>query len=942
MNLTNNYKDLPDFLAKHSIKKDNPDKLEFTHTRMPGNVKGTTIYPASFYIPEEDKKTFYELYYDHIFNKKKMEYLTEKQLIEDGPLLVDLDFRYDYEIECRQHDLDKITDILNIYLEQLKQFFTFDESKSFMVYVMEKPNINKLHEDKLVKDGIHICFGLQMNHIMQEMLREKVVHSITNDFDIGLPLTNSWEKVIDDGISKGCTNWTLYGSRKPGHEAYELTYMFKISYDSTDGEFAMEELDIKNFDLKKDFIKLTAQYKENVKYDINPRIIDDYNKRAGSAKSPKLKKNTSKTKIVLLQDEDDDNNGISLEEITNAELLKKAVDNIMNNLTINEYYIKETHDFTQILPEKYYEPGSHLLNRQVAFALKNTDERLFLSWVMLRSKASDFDYSSIPELFNTWKKYFNKNNKDGLTKATIMYYAKQDAYDEFMKIKKSTVDYYVEQTLNSAGANEFDIATVLYHMFKDKYVCCSITNKEWFTFRNHRWVQDKGLSLRLAISKDLFNIYFEKNDQVMCEKQQYDASDERQEYLNKKIQKISNISDKLKRTNDKNNIMREAMELFYDRDFIKNMDTNVYLMCFTNGVVDFKNKVFRDGYPQDYITKTTGIPYIPYNENNEEQMKEVELILDFMDKVFPDKELNRYMWDHAASCLIGINLDQTFNIYRGNGSNGKSKFTDLMTVAFGEYKGTVPITLVTEKRNAIGGTSSEVYKLKGVRYAVMQEPTKNSCRLNEGVMKELTGGDPIQARELFRESETFVPQFKLVVCTNILFDMDSTEDGTWRRIRLVDFMSKFVNDVTSPDYKDEKHLFPKDKHLDDKIKTWGPMFMSMLVKRAFETNGVVNDCDLVLSASDKYRQGQDHIAGFISEMIVKTDDPNAKPIGKKGLMEEFKLWFTNNHGTRKIPKGCELYDFMDKKFGKCKPKGWTGIAFVSHDDTNEIEELEEE
>ena len=92
-----------------------------------------------------------------------MEYLTEKQLIDDGPLLVDLDFRYDYEIDCRQHDLDKITDILNIYLEQLKQFFTFDETKPFMVYVMEKPNINKLHEDKLVKDGIHICFGIQMN-----------------------------------------------------------------------------------------------------------------------------------------------------------------------------------------------------------------------------------------------------------------------------------------------------------------------------------------------------------------------------------------------------------------------------------------------------------------------------------------------------------------------------------------------------------------------------------------------------------------------------------------------------------------------------------------------------------------------------------------------------------------------------------------------------------
>ena len=84
---------------------------------------------------------------------------------------------------------------------------------------------------------------------------------------------------------------------------------------------------------------------------------------------------------------------------------------MIRNLMPNEYEIKETHEYTQALPPRYYEPGSHILNRQVAFALKHTDERLFLSWVMLRSKASDFEYSSIPELFNTWKKYFNKNNK---------------------------------------------------------------------------------------------------------------------------------------------------------------------------------------------------------------------------------------------------------------------------------------------------------------------------------------------------------------------------------------------------------------------------------------------------------------------------------------------------------------------------------------------------
>ena len=100
---------------------------------------------------------------------------------------------------------------------------------------------------------------------------------------------------------------------------------------------------------------------------------------------------------------------------------------------------------------------------------------------------------------------------------------------------------------------------------------------------------------------------------------------------------------------------------------------------------------------------------------------------------------------------------------------------------------------MTEKRNNIGGTSSELIQLKGVRYAVMQEPSKG-VKLNEGIMKELTGGDPLQARALFQECETFETQFKLVVCTNNLFEIESNDDGTWRRIRKCDFLSKFIDE----------------------------------------------------------------------------------------------------------------------------------------------------
>ena len=203
-----------------------------------------------------------------------------------------------------------------------------------------------------------------------------------------------------------------------------------------------------------------------------------------------------------------------------------------------------------------------------------------------------------------------------------------------------------------------------------------------------------------------------------------------------------------------------------------------------------------------------------------------------MEQLFPIKELRDYMWQHLASTLIGTNDNQTFNIYNGNGRNGKSVLVTLMSKVLGEYKGTVPITLITQKRNSIGSTSSEVVALKGTRYAVMQEPSKGD-RINEGIMKEITGGDPIQGRALFKDSITFVPQFKLVVCTNTLFEIKSNDDGTWRRIRVVEFLSKFTENPESDD-PDQPYQFKVDKKLEDKFDKWKTCYGLHVSRKSIE------------------------------------------------------------------------------------------------------------
>ena len=936
------FTDLNEFLAKHCANNNNNSDKIITHTRIPD--KKLNIYGGSYIIPKEELPIFYNLYYDYVFVKKKKEYLTEKQLESKSPMAVDFDFRYVYDdIDSRQHTKEHIQDMILLYLEELKECYLFEQNKPFDIFIFEKPNVNRLDDKSVTKDGIHMIIGIQVDFVMQCIIRDKIIEKLPEIWE--LPLVNTWSSVLDEGISKGTTNWQLFGSRKPENEAYELTQHFVLTYDKADGEFMMDEKKVQDFDLKNNFIKLSVQNDSNVKFEINPKIIDIYNTKLEN-KNSKYKKPTSKTRVKLLVDDENDDNDsddyISLSDIKDKDTLNRAVEIMLKKLKQNEYDIIETHEYAQVLPEKFYEPGSHVLNRQVAFALKRTDERLFLSWVQLRSKASDFDYNSIPSLYHDWKKYFN-SSKEGVTKRSIMYWAKQYNFEGYERVKKMSINYAIDESLSSQ--TEYDKALVLKQMFKDKYVCVSYDKKgSWYKYQNHKWVVDNKISLREAISKQMYDLYSCKQDELNNEYLNYDPNDERAEYIKKKIKIVGDVMLTLKKTNDKNNIIREAMELFYDGDFIKSIDTNKYLMCFNNGVVDFKNKIFREGYPEDYITKSTRIDYIPYSmieknskeeldsdnksdnesKNNYDQCKN-EILL-FMNKLFPIPELNRYMWDHLSACLIGSNKNQTFNVYHGSGSNGKSIIADLMAVTLGEYKGTVPITLVTEKRGLIGGTSDELLKLKGVRYAVMQEPSKG-VKLNEGIMKELTGGDPIQARGLYSESEIFETQFSLVVCTNNLFDIDSNDDGTWRRIRKCNFVSKFI-DEGEKHTDDTKYVFYKDKSLKEKLPSFAPVFASMLVKRAFETDGIVEDCDYVMNASNGYRKGQDHISAFISENIEQTGNPKDR-VKKTEIIQHFKMWFQQEQGSnRKMPKGQELCDYIDKKFGLHKSTGWHGCKIV--------------
>lgn len=904
----------------------------YTNTRIKGNDNGVDINGGKYNIADDKYEEFMKLYFDNVFIKKKSEYITEKQLVNDGPLLIDIDFRYDNTITSKQHSDDHIVDLIMFYADQISKYYNIDENNNIEIFILEKKHVN-MHEN-FTKDGIHIIFCLKVCRELQMIIRNNIISEITNIWG-DLPITNTWEDVFDLSITRGTTNWQLYGSKKPNNETYLLKQHYNIIY--KDSEWEIEDYDINEFNLKDNIYKLSARYKEHISFNIK----DEY-----KIEIQNIKKNKNKIQIKRVVKK---NSNIPYNEINNTEILDFMIKDMMDNISPTDYKTKEIHLFACSLPVKYYGPGSYMNWLRLAWALKNTnhhsDERLFLTWLKitsndncrntLRGVNNKFDWSNVNDLYEMWINF--DNNTEGLTERSIMYWCKLDSPKQYKIIRESTIEYYINHTINNC--TEFDLANVLYNIYKDRFICVSIKNNIWYEFKHQRWFDiDSGSTLRLCISKEMYNEYIKIIMKYNNIRYLTEDKDENKK-IDIKIKELSKIGLLLKKTQWKNNIMREARELFYDSDFMKKIDSNPYLLCFNNCVIDFQNNECRKGLPNDYLTKCTNIDYVKYNHNKHYEIKnEIEL---FMTELFPEEELKKYMWDHLASILIGTNDNQTFNIYTGSGRNGKSCLVELISKCLGDYKGTVPITLITQKRTQIGGTSSEIVQLKGVRYAVMQEPSLGD-KINEGIMKEITGGDPIQGRALFKDTITFIPQFKLVVCTNTLFDINSNDDGTWRRIRVCDFKSKFLDNP----YEDEK--FPKSvypyqyklnkKLAEQKFKIWGPIFLSLLVEISFSNKGIVKDTGIVLSSSNKYREGEDCYAEFCDEKIVREEGSELKT---NEVWTEFKEWYSDNYGRNNDKTRKGLFNYIDNKFGsfsKVNPKGlktkyntWNNISLVEHE-----------
>jgi P4 family phage/plasmid primase-like protien len=273
-------------------------------------------------------------------------------------------------------------------------------------------------------------------------------------------------------------------------------------------------------------------------------------------------------------------------------------------------------------------------------------------------------------------------------------------------------------------------------------------------------------------------------------------------------------------------------------------------------------------------------------------------------------------------------------------SNGKSKIVELFQHTIGEYACIFNVSLLTQKRVGSNATNSELAIAKGKRFGILQEPEENE-RLNVGLMKELTGGDQIQCRCLFKEPIKFKPMFKMILTCNHMPSIPPDDGGTWRRIRRVEYTSKFTD---NPDPNNE-YEFQIDRELGYKFEMWKETFMVMLLRyyKIYKKKGKIVEPQEVLEYTREYQRKNDIFADFCESYITK--DPGSM-IDVTTLFDKFKE-FCNSDNIKNRAKKTSFQEAMEKRYGKLTTvkgtKCWKGIKLIPRivsrdDEDDEIDE----
>ncbi|RKO94718.1 hypothetical protein BDK51DRAFT_53003 [Blyttiomyces helicus] len=329
----------------------------------------------------------------------------------------------------------------------------------------------------------------------------------------------------------------------------------------------------------------------------------------------------------------------------------------------------------------------------------------------------------------------------------------------------------------------------------------------------------------------------------------------------------------------------------FSLNFQSRLDSNPQLMGFKNGVWDFNKGVFREGKPDDFISMSTNVAYVPYDEHEHKTRSDLEK---FIAEIFPRKDHMNYTMQEIALSLNGTPAKQTFFIMTGAGANGKSTLIRLLNLALGDYSGEVSITLFTKPRPPANLPAPELIDIKGKRFVSCSEPNARDS-LNLGTMKWLSGGDRITAAQKFQKNQSFYLQATFFCLTNDIPPLNTSQqdNGTWRRIKPVQFTSWFKD---NPDPKNPNE-FKTDDKINEKMDVWKDAFISLLVK--IYLSGTTHPMPIEYEQLWKQLQNKnDYYGGFIDEYVIRDENSFKED---KLVFHAFNEWMKSMQIAKHIP-----------------------------------------
>lgn len=296
----------------------------------------------------------------------------------------------------------------------------------------------------------------------------------------------------------------------------------------------------------------------------------------------------------------------------------------------------------------------------------------------------------------------------------------------------------------------------------------SYTDKRWYWYDGRKWCADiNGTVERLS----------DKAAELMRAEAQVYAQTDADEGTD--MQKAFEKHCKLSRSNRSKRAM--LTEVQHHLPIVPSQtDRHKFLLNTPSGVIDLRSGKVTAHDSKLYLTK---IAFAEYSENADCPRWNA-----FLNDIFGgDKELIRYVQKAVGYSLTGSTAEQCAFFLYGTGRNGKSTFLEVVRNVFGDYSANIQPETIMVRKSQGSAINSDIARLKGARLVTSVEPNEG-VRINEGLLKQLTGDDIVTARKLYGEEFEFKPEFKLWMATNHKPIIRGTDTGIWRRIHLIPFM----------------------------------------------------------------------------------------------------------------------------------------------------------